>query len=182
MNEPVEVNFTEQITAESTVEDLKIILSQAELRNKALNDNADSLYKKSVTFLTLSITALTGLAVYLSDKPPTFTSKYFICWELVLLLCVVCTKLKDIIFMSEYYGVGACPNTLLHQDFYENLDNKRPEWYIMQRLIIDYQIRVEKNNEQNKSRSSILRDSINWLYWAPGVIIITYLLFLIFSA
>lgn len=83
--------------------------------------------------------------------------------------------------MPGYYGMGAFPNILVHQDYCENLESKRPEWYILQRLINDYQIRVEINDEQNKNRSKIIRQYINWFYWSP-LVIITYLLFLIFSA
>lgn len=180
MDTKVEVVFTAEIKESSNVDDLKLILNQSELRNKSLNENAESLYQKSLVFLSISLTALTSLVVYISSQKPVFTPKYVVSCAIVLLLIAVCNILKKNVKLHDYYGLGCQPCDLVHKDFYTNLENKTPEWYILERLIRDCQVRVESNDLLNKNRAKNIQDAIEWLFWTPGVAIIIYVLFFLF--
>ncbi len=176
------VKFTDLISKVSTIEDIRLIFNQAESRNKSLNEVANSLYQRTLTFLTISLTALTSLVVYISQVEPDFTPKYVCSIVLVLLLVAVCNILRKVIVMKEYFGIGAYPSDLVNEDFYKNIElGKCPEWYILERLIKDYQERLETNHELNIERANYIKSAINWLFFTPGIIALIYVLFLFFS-
>lgn len=163
------VKFTDIIVKESKVEDLRLILYQSELRNKSQNENADSLYQKAITFLTICITALSAVIIFVSSfENIKFNLINLLCFEVSVIVVIVIVKLKEILVMSNYYGMGAFPHSLIDEDYYTNLNDKEPEWYILQRLINDYQERVEVNEENNKTRAKILRDIVIVFYMLPG--------------
>lgn len=178
METPKKLLFTNEIAEASKIEDLRFIFQESEERNKSLNDRAEKLYQNTVAILGGTIAALSAVAYKIMDIKAEFNAKCVSLWLVLLLLIYVCNVLRDNINMKEYFGVGAYPADLIDNDFYTDLGDKQPEWYLLQRRIRDNEARINENRILNVNRAQAIRKAISWLYWIPGIFIIIHLLFL----
>lgn len=177
--ESEDLKFPPEIKKAST-EDLRFMLREVEDRNRSLNERADSLYEKSIIFFGISITALSGLVVYISDNPPNWSAKYIICVEIIILLIMVCCRLKRNLKMAEYHATGVVPKVFTLESFYKK-SKKSLEWEFTKQMILDHQQRIDNNIQLNKDRAGRIKDAIEYLFYIPAVSIITWIILYIIA-
>jgi hypothetical protein len=168
--------FTQVILNAASIDDLKLIFSEAKDKLKESTDEAQQLYQRSILILSLSITILTSIIAYVSThlifnlQNSLLVFSGFVLW-------VMCSFLKPNIKPSEYKADGTIPEYICTDGFFTNLQDETPEWHLHIHLIEAYNARIKGNRALNDTRAGNISEAIRWLYMIPPFSLLIILVF-----
>lgn len=149
------------------IEDLQIIFSEVKIRVEESAEEAERLYQRSITLLTICIAALSGIIAYIWAESLDLSMQGVNIVAVIVLLVLASFKLKRNVTPERYSGLGTQANKLFVKDFFTNLGARTSEWYLLYNLIKDYQRRFTENKEINLRRAERIKNGITLVFYIP---------------
>jgi len=120
--------FTQVILNEASLDDLKLIFSEAKDKLIESTEEAHQLYQRSILILSLSITILTSIIAYLTTNW-VFNIQNSLLVFTGIVLWFMCGILKPNIKPDEYKANGTLPEYICKDGFFMELQDEKPEWH-----------------------------------------------------
>ncbi len=162
-----------------TLDDLKLILAQAEKKLDDSIKNIDATTAKAISFITLSTAFFVAQSAYFFtnfDHNGTFEPKLFTVFlSSVYNFCIIMYLIR-IVLPQNYYPIGTTPDDLLKNEFFtdEFKQNGLSTKYLYLCEIESYTRRIKHNFTINSDRLGRLRKAIKAICFLPIVVLAIY--------
>jgi hypothetical protein len=162
-----------------TLDDLKLILAQAEKKLDDSIKNIDATTTKTISFISLSTAILVAQTAYFFtsfDQSGTFDPKLFAVFLSSVYTFIIVMCLVHIVLPQNYFPIGTTPDELFKNEFFtdEFKQNELSTKYLYLCEIESYTRRIKHNFTVNSARLSRLRKSIKAICLLPVVVLTIY--------
>ena len=170
------LRFPDIVFTSLTNDELKYILSQSEIKISNMIEEAEILYSRSITIISISLPLLTLVVAYIFKHDEILVNKIAAA-IVALFLFIVCVKLRQNIIPAPYKTTGSRPSIMTDIVFYKDIEEgKNPEFYMLLAQLKEAENKIIINEETNLARAGNLKNAINYLFWCPVGVLIIYLL------
>ena len=175
----------QELLETASIDDLKLLFSEAKDRVKATTEVSDLLSQRSVFIFSVGITGLSTIIGYIGghlyiNPSAGWDLKIIMLITIGIILWIVCSMLKANITPLNYFGLGTPPEDIATIGMFTNLQGKTPEWLLTAHLIQKYNDRSKVNAQTNKTKADTIDSTMNLLYSIPLIVGVISLLFGLF--